>query len=45
MTSVELVIAGVVAVAAGFVNALAGGGTLLTLSVLIAGNLMSEEHD
>jgi len=45
MTQVELVIAGVAAVAAGFVNALAGGGTLITFPVLIAGNLMFEEHD
>jgi len=36
MTSVELAIAGVVAIAAGFVNALAGGGTLITFPVLIA---------
>jgi hypothetical protein len=36
MTGVELVVVGVAAVAGGFVNALAGGGTLITFPVLIA---------
>ena len=36
MTGVELVVAGVAAVAGGFVNALAGGGTLITFPTLIA---------
>ncbi len=36
MTQVELVVVGVVAVAGGFVNALAGGGTLITFPILIA---------
>jgi len=36
MTEVVLIVAGVVAVAGGFVNALAGGGTLITFPILIA---------
>jgi len=36
MTGVELVVVGVAAVAGGFVNALAGGGTLITFPILIA---------
>jgi hypothetical protein len=36
MTHLELVVVGVVSVAAGFVNALAGGGTLITFPMLIA---------
>ena len=36
MTGVELVVVGVAAVVAGAVNALAGGGTLLTFPVLLA---------
>jgi hypothetical protein len=35
MTQVELVVVGIVAVAGGFVNALAGGGTLITFPMLI----------
>jgi uncharacterized protein len=36
MTAVELLLAGLAAFAAGFVNAIAGGGTLLTFPALIA---------
>lgn len=36
MTSIELVIAGMAAVAAGAVNAVAGGGTLISFPVLLA---------
>jgi len=35
MTPVELVVVGIVAVAGGFSNALAGGGTLITFPILI----------
>jgi len=36
MTEIEFVVVGVVAVAGGFINALAGGGTLITFPILIA---------
>lgn len=36
MTLIDLIIAGLAAVAGGLVNALAGGGTLITFPVLIS---------